>query len=110
MFTLITLLVLALIAGATFTVKKVLNKKKEVKEESERLKSVYTPEVLKAFKDCEVREIHYMSGRQSGKSALQTTIVEHLNNCRICIKVKPEEYHAMRRKKITKSKHTKRFI
>lgn len=105
MFTLITLLVLALIAGATFTVKKALNKKKEAKEESERLKRVYTPEVLKAFKDCEVREIHYMSGRQSGKSALQTTIVEHLNNCRICIKVKP-----IRRKKITKSKYTKRFI
>lgn len=103
MFTLITLLVLALLAGATFTVKKLLNKKREAISHTRK---VYSPEVLRAFEEaCKLEEKHFISGRQSGKSALMTSLVEHLDKCRICVKIK-----AIRRKKITKSKHTKRFV
>lgn len=99
MFTLITLLVLALIAGATFTVKKVLNKKKETKEESERLKRVYTPEVLKAYEKCtdiqivadNIHSILEVADIIENNKA-PTSVIKHL-------KVK----------KTGKSKHKKRF-
>lgn len=99
MFTLITLLVLALIAGATFTVKKVLNKRKGTKEEFERLKRVYTPEILKAFKD----NANIQVVADNMPSALEVAdIIANNEEPTLVIK-------HLKTKKIVKSKYKKRF-
>ncbi len=78
MFTLIALLVLALLVGATFTVKKLLNKKRE---NIQHIRKEYTPEV---------------SDKLNKVFKYETSVDKRIKS--------------IRRKKITKSKYTKRLL
>lgn len=78
MFTLITLLVLALLVGATFTVKKLLNKERE---NIQHIRKEYTPEVLDKL------NIGFK---------YETSVDKKIKS--------------IRRKKISKSKYTKRLL
>ena len=90
MFTLITLIVLALIAVTTFTVKKLLNKKREAISHTRK---VYPPEILRAFEEaCRLEDS-------------EETYKDFHKRVMKLLYPKP-----IKRKKITKSKHTKRFV
>ena len=99
MFTLITLSVLALLAGATFTVKKVLNKKREAISHTRK---VYATEALDAYTNSCGKIFH--SGRKTGKSTMMAELQE------TDLKFKKDTIKHIKRKKSTKSKHIKRFI
>lgn len=91
MFTLITLVLLALLAGGAYIVKRVLNKKREA---ISHVRKAYTPEVLRAFEKCYTADLcdeeSYKDWHRRVKKLL-------------CPK-------PIKRKKIAKSKHTKRFV
>ena len=90
MFTLITLVLLALLAGGTYAVKKSLNKKREA---ISHIRKVYPPEILRAFEEACILEGAEESYKDWYKIVMKT----------LCPK-------PIKRKKITKSKHTKRFV
>lgn len=95
MFTIATLILLGLLAGIYFTVKKVL-KNKKVKEDKEKAQAEYLKQVRERDEPLKAKYARkkYEDSKQKPSDVVNTAVIEAI----------------AKRKKVTKSKYHKRFI